>query len=85
MTGENIPVELEKIKKIYPDLINIDFSAVSNLNYYNGIIFRGFIEGVPDSILSGGQYDNLLHSMGYKYSQAMGFAVYLDSLEAVIN
>lgn len=85
MTGENVPDELARIKNFYPEIINIDFSAVSNLNYYNGIIFRGFIEGVPDIILSGGRYDNLLHSMGYKYSQAMGFAVYLDALEGTIN
>ncbi|MBQ7578401.1 MAG: ATP phosphoribosyltransferase regulatory subunit [Synergistaceae bacterium] len=85
MTGESKPAELAELQKIYPNTINIDFSAVSNLNYYNGIIFRGFIEGVPDSILSGGQYDILLHSMGHKDSKAIGFAVYLDYLEALTS
>ena len=58
--------------------IRIDFSAVNNLNYYNGIVFRGFIEGVSESILSGGQYDNLMAMMGHNGVKAVGFAVNLD-------
>ncbi len=64
----------------YHGEIKIDFSAVNNLNYYNGIVFRGFIEGIPESILSGGQYDGLMASMGQKNSKAIGFAVYLDTI-----
>ena len=36
--------------------------------------------GIPTSILSGGQYDSLVHKMG-KDLGAVGFAVYLDLLE----
>ena len=64
------------------DELRIDFSAVNNLNYYNGIVFRGFIEGIPESILSGGEYDNLIHMMNHDSStKALGFAVYLDLIE----
>ena len=59
--------------------IQLDFSAVSDTKYYNGIVFKGFIEGVPQSVLSGGQYDRLMQRMGRK-SKAIGFAVYLDLL-----
>ncbi len=59
--------------------VNIDFSVVSDLNYYNGIVFKGFISGIPTSILSGGEYDNLMQKMGKK-SRAIGFAIYLDEL-----
>ena len=59
--------------------INVDLSVVSDLSYYNGITFRGFIENVPGSILSGGRYDNLLIKLGKKAS-AVGFAVYMDLL-----
>ena len=62
----------------YDDEIRIDFSAVNDLNYYNGIVFRGFIEGVNESILSGGQYDNLMSKMGHKGVKAIGFALNLD-------
>ena len=58
----------------------IDFSAVSDLKYYNGIIFSGFVQGVPGSVLSGGRYDKLMKRMGRR-SKAIGFAVYLDMLE----
>ena len=61
------------------DKINIDFSVVNNMKYYNGIVFKGFVEGIPTGILSGGQYDNLMEKMGKK-SRAIGFAVYLDEL-----
>ena len=59
--------------------VNVDFSVVSDLNYYNGIVFKGFISGIPTSILSGGEYDNLMQKMGKK-SRAIGFAIYLDEL-----
>lgn len=62
------------------DKVRVDFSVVSNMNYYNGIVFKGFIEGIPGSVLSGGQYDKLMCRMG-KRSNAVGFAVYLDMLE----
>ncbi len=62
--------------------IRIDFSIVNDMNYYNGIAFQGFVNGVPESVLSGGQYDNLMHRMEKK-SGAVGFAVYLDRLDSL--
>ncbi len=59
--------------------IRIDFSVTDDLKYYNGVSFRGFVKGVSSSVLSGGQYDNLMKRMG-KASGAIGFAVYLDKL-----
>lgn len=60
--------------------INIDFSVVNDMRYYNGIAFRGFVEGVPDGILAGGQYDALMAKMG-RNDQAIGFALYPNLLE----
>lgn len=60
--------------------IKIDFSIANDMSYYNGVVFQGFIENVPTGVLSGGQYDNLMKKMDRK-SGAIGFAVYLDSLE----
>lgn len=59
--------------------IRIDFSVINDMSYYNGIVFRGFINGVPTGILSGGQYDLLMKKMGKK-AGAIGFAVYPDLL-----
>ncbi|MBR2309646.1 MAG: ATP phosphoribosyltransferase regulatory subunit [Oscillospiraceae bacterium] len=63
--------------------INIDFSVVNDMRYYNGIAFRGFVEGVPDGILAGGQYDTLMAKMGRK-AKAIGFALYPDDLERMM-
>ena len=64
--------------------VNLDFSVVNDMNYYNGLIFAGFVDGVPQSVLSGGRYDYLMQKMGRK-NQAMGFAVYLDQLDRLLD
>ncbi len=58
----------------------IDFSSVDGMKYYSGIVFKGYINGIPESVCSGGQYDKLMRKMG-RTSSAIGFAVYLDALE----
>lgn len=63
----------------YAQRIKIDFSVVNDLNYYNGLVFKGFISGIPTGILTGGQYDKLMQKMNKK-ARAIGFAVYLDEL-----
>ena len=65
------------------ELLRIDFSVVNDMQYYNGIVFRGFVYGVPVSVLSGGQYDRLMRKMG-RSAGAIGFAVYLDELERIV-
>ncbi len=60
--------------------VRIDFSVVGDQKYYNGIVFKGFVDGVYKSVLSGGRYDKLLTRMRRK-GGAIGFAVYLDLLE----
>ena len=49
------------------------------MNYYNGIVFKGFINGISDGVLAGGEYGRLLSDMGYS-GDAIGFAIYLDLL-----
>ena len=60
--------------------VRIDFSATGDMKYYNGIAFKGFISGIPGSVLSGGQYDHLMRRMGRR-DRAVGFAVFLNMLE----
>lgn len=67
--------------EIGADHLRIDFSVINDMNYYNGIVFRGFLSGIPSGILSGGQYDYLMQKMG-KNAAAIGFAVYPDLLES---
>lgn len=67
-------------KTEYADKIRIDFSVINDMNYYNGIVFKGFLNGIPEGVLAGGQYDALMERMGRR-SGAIGFALYLDLLE----
>ena len=60
--------------------IQVDFSIVNDMNYYNGIVFMGYIRGIPAGVLSGGQYDKLMRRMG-RNCKAVGFAIYMDQLE----
>lgn len=81
--------ELETIIDIleangYADRIRLDFSILNDMNYYNGIVFRGYINGIPSGVLAGGQYDRLMQKMGRK-SRAIGFALYLDLLERLAD
>ena len=60
--------------------VRVDFSIVNDMNYYNGIVFMGYIRGIPTGVLSGGQYDNMMRRMG-RDCRAVGFAIYMDQLE----
>lgn len=62
--------------------ITLDFSIVNDMNYYNGIVFNGFIENVCECVLFGGSYDNLLKKMG-KNASGIGFAIYTDLLSGL--
>ena len=54
----------------------------SHEDYYNGVVFSGYIKGLPFRVLSGGRYDALLKRFG-RQSGALGFAIYLDELDAL--
>ena len=77
--------ELREVLAAIPsERVHIDFSVVNDLGYYNGIVFQGFVNGISQSILSGGQYDNLMKKMGRR-DCAIGFALYLDLLDELAS
>ncbi|MEG0911843.1 MAG: ATP phosphoribosyltransferase regulatory subunit, partial [Ruthenibacterium sp.] len=59
--------------------LRLDFSIIHDIDYYNGIIFQGYVRGVPHAVLAGGRYDNLMRRFG-KTQAALGFALYLGEL-----
>ncbi len=68
----------------FPRTVRVDFSTVGDLRYYSGIFFKGYVDGVPTGVLSGGQYDGLMKKLR-KPARAIGFALYLDALEPLFN
>ena len=63
----------------YASCIRMNFSLVNDVDYYDGFVFTGYVQGISQRVLSGGQYDGLLRSLG-RSDRAIGFAVYLDLL-----
>ena len=88
LTGEAEQTAVAELKALlemlkergYEECVRMDFSVSNDLGYYSGVVFRGYLEGIPESVLSGGQYDKLPRKMGRK-SRAIGFAVYVDLLQ----
>ena len=78
--AEELASIISLLKNTVGDRIRIDFSVINDTKYYNGVVFKGFIKGIPQSVLSGGRYDSLMSRMG-KRSGAIGFAVYLDLID----
>lgn len=82
--GENSKKYLGELTEALNSLdnskISLDFSFTDFDGYYNGIVFKGFINGIATAVISGGQYDNLMKKMGRR-GKAIGFAVYLDEIE----
>ena len=66
----------------YAERVRFDFSIMNDMRYYNGVVFCGFLDGICECVLSGGQYDKLMKRMGRR-SGAIGFALYLDLLEGM--
>ncbi len=62
------------------DMLRFDLSQDCGTKYYSGVVFKGYVKGIPSAVLSGGRYDALMHRMGKKYG-AIGFALYTDLLE----
>lgn len=81
---ENIERVYEIMEKLgFSKYISIDLGMVQNLNYYSGLIFRGYCMDSGDSILSGGRYDKLIENFGEKLP-ATGLAINVDTvLEAL--
>ena len=90
--GTSAESELRSLEKVMSLLegtdvyrmLRLDLSVSGDSKYYNGIVFKGYVKGVPNSVLTGGRYDNLLRRF-HRASGAVGFAVYLDMLEPLYD
>ena len=64
---------------------SFDFSIINSFDYYTGIIFKGYAEGVAASLGSGGRYDAVLANLGRPGLAAAGFALSLERLQEVLG
>lgn len=78
---------LKYLHKIYRNLsplslgskLIIDLGFVQRNDYYTGIVFTGYINGIGDAVVSGGRYDELLSEFDAPMGAA-GFAVDTDAI-----
>lgn len=66
----------------YGERIGIDLSVINDMNYYRSLVFRGYVDCIPEGILFGGRYDDLVKKMG-RNCGAIGFAVSTDKLSSL--
>ena len=85
--GTKASAALDYLHKIYTSLLTmglgdkliIDLGIVQRNDYYTGIVFTGYINGIGDAVLSGGRYDELLSEFDMPMGAA-GFAVDTDAV-----
>ena len=80
---------LERLEHLAEDLealgcerVQFDLGKTKNLNYYTGIVFEAYVDGVGKRVLSGGRYDTLIGKYG-RMLPAVGFSIKLDALAEV--
>ena len=78
---------LDYLHSIYKELsvlelgnkLIIDLGLVQRNDYYTGIVFSGYINGIGDAVISGGRYDDLLSEFDAPMGAA-GFAIDTDAI-----
>lgn len=80
---ETLYYELEKLG--YGDNVTFDLGMAPRLNYYTGIIFRGYGEGVGNTLLRGGRYDKLIQNGDNSYMPSIGFSIDINSVIPIIK
>ncbi len=83
---------LERLQSVYnylcsvgaKDYIHLDIGFTNRMSYYTGIIFKAYLDGVGESILSGGRYDSLSAKFGID-RPACGFSLDLLLLLEYLN
>ncbi len=60
--------------------IRLDLTLAGEMEYYNGLVFQGYLKALPRPLLKGGRYDGLMQKFT-PGAGAIGFAVYLDELD----
>ena len=59
--------------------VRFDLGLVNRIDYYTGVVFRGYVEGAGAPVLSGGRYDHLVGKFG-RPAPAIGFSVDVDAV-----
>lgn len=68
-------------EKKYDQYVHFNKGLVKDMDYYSGIIFESYINGIGSIVGSGGRYDHLIEKFGFK-TPAVGFSLNINLLLA---
>jgi ATP phosphoribosyltransferase regulatory subunit len=74
---DTLELLLKKLESIRPQTVIVDLGLVQHIDYYSGLVFKGYLENTGEAALSGGRYDGLTKSFGRELA-AIGFGINLD-------
>lgn len=89
--NDKIKAILQDLKYVYESLIDlgikenlsVDLGLVNKIDYYTGLTFKGYFEGVGEAVLSGGRYNGLISEFGYDLP-ATGFGINVNACAALL-
>lgn len=92
LSNEQALQAIDRLAQVYQVLccyglekyVSFDLGMTGRYRYYNGMIFKGYTYGSGEPVVTGGRYDNLMEQFGRK-SEAVGFAIVLDSVMAALS
>lgn len=83
---------LDNLREIYnilcdygfSDYVSLDLGMLQDIDYYTGVIFKGYTHGVGFPICAGGRYDNLMSNFGAQMG-AVGAAIGVNRVMSAID
>ena len=90
-SDEKIEKMLSDLRYVYNSLsmlgyegkIIVDLGTVNRVDYYTGIVFRGYLEGIGEPVLSGGRYNKLISEFGFD-AAATGFGINVNAVSSLL-
>lgn len=85
--NEQATSTIRYLQRIYDTLCNmgwkenimLDLGLVQSIDYYTGVVFKGYMHGSGEPVLFGGRYDDLYEKFGAPMP-ATGFALNADAI-----
>lgn len=68
----------------FAENLSIDFSVMNSFDYYTGLVFSVYADGICDPLGSGGRYDDAFSRLGDRDLPSAGFALSLEQIEEAV-
>jgi len=81
---EDSLINLQKVYGVikdygFGDFVSVDLGLINHIDYYTGVIFKGYLNNYGKEVMSGGRYDDLVAEYGHKVP-ATGMGINVDEL-----